>query len=472
MVDSTIYNGAKVGVFGLGKTGLSTIYSLKAGGARVIAWDDDASKRNSLMDDERPEFLALFLHSKILVNIEDRAWQNLDYIVLSPGVPLKFPHPHRVVKIANLNNIPIISDIEILYNNCKQCIFIGITGTNGKSTTTALIGHILRNGGVRCEVGGNIGIPVLDLNVLAADGCYVIEMSSYHLDLMDKMRLDVAVLLNITQDHIDRHGSFDSYIAAKKKIFSQQDENDVAVIGIDCPIANEIYNQLKQENKIGKIIPVSTERVLAEGVSIVEGILHYNYGKSALRIKLDKLPYLPGQHNSQNIAAAFAVSRIYQIEPEKAINAIYSFKGLRHRMQLVDKINNVSFTNDSKATNAESALKAFLCLDNIYWIAGGVAKEGGIEPLIPYFNKIKHAFLIGRSQQQFADILKEHNINYSLCGDLKSALTKASSMAFDDKLDNANVLLSPACASFDQWQSFEHRGDAFCELVEKINDRT
>lgn len=415
-----------VGVFGLGKAGTGAIKALAAGGANIVAWDDNSRCEYSL-------------------EIEKWPWQKLTYLVLSPGIPFTHPTPHKVVKLAQQYNVPIVCDIELLYFAQPQARFVGITGTNGKSTTTALIGHIIREAKIPCEVGGNIGISALELSPLGADGIYVIETSSYQLDLLDKTHFNVAILLNVTPDHLDRHGDMDGYIKAKKRIFKNQNVNDVAVIGID-----NIHTKKIADSKptAAQIISISAFEKIDE-------------------LGLGALPYLPGAHNKENIAAAFAACSALNIPHEKIIAGIKSFKGLAHRMERVAEKNGVLFINDSKATNAEAAEKALLSYEKpILWIAGGKAKEGGIDMLAPLFSHIEHAYLIGDAQERFAKTLEANRVAHTRCGTLDKAVKQAYEKA--RTLTKTTVLLSPACASFDQFKNFEERGEIFSKLVKEL----
>lgn len=452
MITVTEYKNQKVGVFGLGKAGEAAVVSLLAGGAEVFAWDDR-------MADDGSRMTSIFPSSVICHPFSKWDWSALKALVLSPGVPLTHPKPHPVVELAHKYNVPVIGEVELLFRAQPEATYIGITGTNGKSTTTTLIGHILKESGVTCEVGGNLGTPALALAPLGKGGVYVIEMSSYQLDLMKSVRFNVAVLLNITPDHIDRHGDMEGYIAAKKHIFERQTVGDVAVVDIGI-------RDWALGIREAKLIEISTDKELAQGVYVKDGVLH---DKSTLipnaqsLMPLTSIASLTGRHNWQNAAAAYAACRAVGVVPEKIYAAMQSFAGLRHRMQLVATINGVRFINDSKATNADATSNALAAYDNIYWIAGGKAKDGGITSLSQYFPKITHAFLIGEAAEEFAKKL-EGKVAYIQCGTLDVAVSMAAEIAKSGSV----VLLSPACASFDQFKSFEHRGDIFCELVEKL----
>lgn len=418
----------KIGIFGLGKTGISAYEYLKQDN-KVICYDDN--------EHNRKEFEGKF-GTDALENIDDTAWTCLDYILLSPGVPLHFPVPHDIVKLAQANNIPLISDIELLYQANRGAKYIAITGTNGKSTTTALMGHIL---GDSYAIGGNIGVPVLDLP--RSEG-YVLELSSYQLDLLESFHANIAVLLNITPDHIDRHGSLENYIEAKKRIWSNMGPKDHLIIGVDNDITRRLYEEIKGKVPFA-LVPISIKDEV--------GDLPFN-------------PYLLGDHNRENMLAAIAAAKIIGL-PVASIKAkIADFVGLKHRMQFVRHYQNIDFYNDSKATNAEAASKSIAALDNVYWLAGGVPKEGGIESLSPLFSRIKKAYLFGEAKEQFARVL-EGKVQYEITEDMEGAIL----LAYRDALASgvkANILLAPACASFDQFKNFEHRGDEFIRIVSDL----
>ena len=450
MIKITEFAGQKVGVFGLGKAGEAAALALTSGGAKVLKWDDGFEKNPPVP----PQKTRNTKHYKYW------DWKQLKALVLSPGIPLTHPAPHPVVTLAREHNVPIIGEVELLFRACPDATYIGITGTNGKSTTTTLIGHILQEAGVACQVGGNLGTPALALEPLGEGEVYVLEMSSYQLDLLQTTRFNVAVLLNITPDHLDRHGDMTGYIAAKQHIFDRQTAGDCAIIGV-------------RDWELGvseaKIVRVSVDEKFDDVIYVKDGILY-----DALHSYQSQIPNpqaLTGKHNWQNAAAAYAATRAIGVAPEKIYAAMQNFAGLRHRLQLVVEINGVKFINDSKATNADATANALAPYKNIYWILGGKAKAGGIVSLEPYFSHISHAFLIGEASDEFAKTL-EGKVPYTKCGTLEVAVQKASEMAFQKPATSnqqPTILLSPACASFDQFKNFEHRGDVFCELAEKIN---
>jgi len=459
MIPITEYAGRDVAVFGLGRTGLSAAKALAAGGARVHAWDDNEASR------ERAEAAGI-----TLTDINKRDWQTFAALVLSPGVPYKYPKPHRIVRMAEMTGIPVVGDME-LFARAVQTLpergrpkIIGITGTNGKSTTTALIGHILKQAGRDARIGGNIGTGVLDMGALHANAIYVLELSSYQLDLCKSLHCDVAVFLNISEDHIERHGSMDGYFDAKKKIFDNQTARDTAVIGID-DMKTEAMAMRMTAKSAQRVVPVSSDYALGRGISAIDGRLFDSLSGKAQRAgDLRDCEALPGKHNHQNIAAAFAACRALGIEASVIMAGIQSFPGLPHRLEQCGALDGVRFINDSKATNAQAAAQALKAYDRVYWIAGGQAKSDGIAPLEAHFPRIAHAYLIGEAQEGFAKTLKG-KAPATKVGTLEKAIAEAWKDAKASGEANPVVLLSPACASFDQFRDFEARGNAFKAIV-------
>ncbi|MCR9270851.1 MAG: UDP-N-acetylmuramoyl-L-alanine--D-glutamate ligase [Hyphomonadaceae bacterium] len=462
MIPITEYAGRDVAVYGLGRTGLSAAKALAAGGARVHAWDDGETAR-----------LKAEAEGVNVSDINKRDWQKFAALVLSPGIPYRFPQPHRLVRMAEMMNVPVVGDME-LFARAVQALpakgrpkIVGITGTNGKSTTTALIGHILKEAGRDVRVGGNIGKGVLDMAPLNANAIYVLELSSYQLDLVESLRCDVAVFLNISPDHLDRHGGMEGYVEAKKRIFANQRIRDVAVVGIDDPHSQAIAMG-RQRPGDARVVQISSEFGLARGVSAVDGHLYDSTGGQAIRVgNLAEAPALPGRHNYQNAAAAYATCSALGVAPGRIMAAIRTFPGLAHRMELVGEIDGVRFINDSKATNAQAAEQALKTYPKVHWIAGGVPKAEGIAPLEPWFDRIEQAYLIGESEADFAKTLKGKAKAVS-CGTLEAATQAAFDAAKASSDANPIVLLSPACASFDQFKDFEARGDAFREIVQRL----
>lgn len=454
-------DGKPVAVMGLGVSGLATVKALTASGAEVWAWDDAADKRDELG--------ALGLAPVDLVACD---WRKTRTLVLSPGIPHTFPKPHPVARAARDAGVEIICDVELLGRAERRARYVGITGTNGKSTTTALIAHILEAAGRDIEMGGNFGPPVLAFRSLGADGVYVLEMSSFQLERTSSIVFDVAVLLNVTPDHIDRHGDLAGYVAAKHRIFAGQREANVAVVGIDDDHGRALYDALADKG-MQRIVPISSTSPVQGGVYVRDGALHDDLtGRNELAGDLRDAAALPGAHNWQNAAAAYAATVAFGVDPATAVQAIKRFPGLPHRQEVVAVIDGVAYINDSKATNADATSKALGCYDRIYWIAGGKPKSDGIAPLAPFFPRIAHAFLIGEAAGDFARTL-DGAVPVTMAGDLETAVAAAHSMASRDATSpRPVVLLSPACASYDQFANFAARGEAFRALVEALPGAT
>jgi UDP-N-acetylmuramoylalanine--D-glutamate ligase len=454
VVDS--FRGRPVGVLGLAKSGRAAAQALAAGGAEVLAWDDNAKVREAL-ESQVP------LHDLTAAD-----WREIPALVLSPGIPHSFPEPHPAVVGARKAGTEIIGDLELLARAQPDARYIGITGTNGKSTTTALIGHILATAGRRVEVGGNLGTPALSFAPLGRDGTYVIEASSFQLELITSLAFDIAVLLNITPDHLDRHGDMAGYVAAKRHIFARQDGKAAAIIGVDDAICRDLCEELRRGP--ARVVPISVLQPVVGGVYVDQGWLVDATGAAPTRVlDLAVAERLPGAHNWQNACAAYAAARACGVDAGTATAAICSFPGLAHRQELVGTIDGIRYINDSKATNADATEKALLCYPAIYWIAGGLPKAGGITPLAPYFGRLRHTFLIGRATEEFAETL-DGSVPFTRCGDLATAVTAASEQARRDGVPGAVVLLSPACASYDQFKNFEERGDTFRHLVAALGE--
>jgi UDP-N-acetylmuramoylalanine--D-glutamate ligase len=458
MIDVSCFSGDRIAIMGLGKTGLSTAMALKKAGASVIVWDDNQAAR------DYAESLGLKCD-----NLAQISKNNTDLIVWSPGIPHRFPEPHPVASRARQEGIKIISDIDILSVAVPDAEYIGVTGTNGKSTTTALIAHTLQEFRP-IQVGGNIGFPVLDLEMLDKEGTYVLEMSSYQTELAQDFSPVGVVFLNITPDHLYRHGGMQGYIDAKKKIFSHPNlssRKPIAVICIDTEDCYDIAEEL-EEDGVWTVIPVSTQQKLEKGVYVEDGRLYEWREEGAVFIAdVNDFKNLRGVHNHENIACTYAIIRhLYGIEPSKIIQAMKTFGGLAHRQFMVRSIGDVVYINDSKATNADATAKALACFHHIYWILGGQPKEGGLNGLEHYMGRIQHAYLIGDASEQFAEWLLKNNVPHTQCGTLDIATQKAHEEA--QGKGKAVVLLSPACASWDQFKSFEHRGNLFVELVKSL----
>ncbi len=344
--------------------------------------------------------------------------------------------------------------------------FVGISGTNGKSTTTALIGHILKEAGLPVEIGGNLGIPALDLAPLDQTGTYVLELSSYQLERIPSVRLDVAILLNISPDHLDRHGGMDGYVAAKRILFERAKEDSQAIIGMEDTPCRGLCLELMVERGGKGIVPISASSRTPGGVYVDEGMLIDDLDNQQKTIMdLHVVRSLTGQHNWQNAAAAYAAARAADIAPEKIAAALKTFAGLPHRQEFIGKFDGISYINDSKATNTEAAAKALACYDNIHWILGGQFKEEDLGAIEPILERVSHAYLFGEAADQLEELLGS-SVPTSQCGDLATALAEAHRSAVLAK--PSTILLSPACASFDQFQNFEKRGDAFRDLVHSL----
>ena len=453
MISVSQFAGRSVAVYGLARSGISAGRALMAGGAKVVAWDDKAEARE--------------LGAKMGLTVADlnvRDWSDLAALILSPGVPLTHPAPHPFVEKARQAGAEVIGDIELfvraIRDNSVGAKLVCVTGTNGKSTTTALIGHILSRLGFDAQVGGNIGNPVLDLALPAGGMIYVLELSSFQLDLAPSLKPDVAVLINITPDHLDRHGAMDHYAEVKASIFRHQTRGDVAVIGVDDAYSSALCTHISAQGG-PSVMPASVGKVLGRGIFVLDGKLYDAAGATTREVRdLRNLPSLPGAHNWQNIAVAFGATRALAKDPRGIVGAIASFPGLAHRIEQVGTISRVRFVNDSKATNADAAAKALACYDNVYWIAGGKAKEGGIDSLAPFFPRIGKAFLIGAASERFAETL-DGQVEFERSGTLEAAMRHATAEAAQSRTADPVVLLSPACASFDQFRDFEHRGNEF-----------
>jgi UDP-N-acetylmuramoylalanine--D-glutamate ligase len=456
LIPARSFGGKRVALFGLGGSGLATAHALVAGGADVLAWDDN------------PDSVSKASASGIPTgDLRAAEWPGFASLVLSPGVPLTHPKPHWTVELARGAGVEIIGDIELFARErmarAPDAPFIAITGTNGKSTTTALTGHILKTAGRDTQIGGNIGRAVMTLERPAPDRFYVVECSSYQIDLAPSMNPTAGVLLNLTPDHLDRHGTMQHYALIKERLVAG---SDVAIIGVDDVYCAQIADRLervgKQVVRISKRLPL-TDGYFADGTNLMEAV-HGRYSRIGF---LEGIGSLRGQHNAQNALAAVAACLKVGLDLGEIQSGLESFPGLAHRMEQVAKKDNVLFVNDSKATNADAAAPALSSFPRIYWIAGGLAKEGGIEPLRSYFPRIAKAYLIGEAAPAFSATLGEA-VPYEIAGTLAAAVDHAARDASLEGGSEAVVLLSPACASFDQFKNFEVRGEAFRQAVHAI----
>ncbi len=457
MIDVFYMNGLPVAVMGLGKSGIATARALMASGAEVLAWDDNEDTRAKAREADIP-----------LTDLSGVNWPEIPTLVLSPGIPHLHPAPHPVAAAAREAGVEIVCDVELLGRAMREARYLGVTGTNGKSTTTALIGHIMQLGGADVQVGGNLGTPALALDALYQGGTYVLELSSYQLERIFSITFDTAVLLNISPDHLERHGGLEGYIAAKRQIFHRQTSPRAAVIGVDDPHCRAIFQDLTAAGD-QIVVPISSAGgKVPGGIYVIDGVLYDDQeGEAIAAIDLKDIPSLPGVHNWQNAAAAYAACKAHGVDRAVITACLRSFPGLPHRQEFVAEVGGVRFVNDSKATNADAAAKALACYDDIYWIVGGRAKEGGLEGLEPLYPNVRHALLIGESSEAFAAAL-DGKVSTQSCGDLVSAVAKAYALAAAERRSAPVVLLSPAAASFDQFANFEARGEAFKAAVKQL----
>lgn len=431
-VTSSVFAGKRYAVLGLARSGLATVEALVASGARVVAWDN------------RDEARAAVAGKAEIADPLDIDLAGFDGVVVSPGVPL---NKHPIAMHAKLAGVPVIGDIE-LFALARPTLpkhrVVGITGTNGKSTTTALIHHIIETAGIPVRMGGNIGLPILGQDPLPEGGIYVLELSSYQIDLTHSLDCDVAVLLNITPDHLDRYNGFEGYVASKARLFAMQSAEHVAVIATEDEPSRRIAREYEAvEVKSSDIDPAAQAG----------------------------WPSLQGPHNAQNAAVAIAVARALGIDQAVIDKGLQSYASLPHRMQRVGEIGGVLYINDSKATNPAStapALAAYPPVDGrprLHWIVGGLAKTDNLNECAPYFGNVAHAYTIGEAGHMFADLLRPH-MAVDDSEMLSAAVRRAARVAQPGDV----VLLSPACASFDQFRDFEARGDAFAAAVAALEE--
>jgi len=455
------FAGKTVAVFGLARTGLAAARALIAGEAKVALWDDNPKTRD-----------AAAAEGFELTDLTTADWSGFAALMLSPGVPLTHPKPHWTVDKAKAEGVEIVGDIELFARTVnaapehKRPKIVAITGTNGKSTTTALIGHICAEAGRDVRIGGNIGTGVLSLEDMHGGSVYVLELSSYQLDLTSSLKADVTVILNISPDHLERHGDMEGYVAAKRRILMNQGKGDTAVIGIDDDWGGRICTEITAANR-RTIVPISAHKAIGRGVYALDGLLYDATGERTAQVAdLKRARSLPGRHNWQNAAAAYAAARGLGISVDQASKALLTFPGLAHRMETVAIVGKVRFVNDSKATNADAARQALSSYPKSYWIVGGQPKTGGIDDLADLFPRVIKAYLVGEASDAFAKTLKAKAPTVA-CGTIAAAAEAAFADAAATGKD-AVVLLSPACASFDQFPDFEARGEAFRAAVQAI----
>jgi UDP-N-acetylmuramoylalanine--D-glutamate ligase len=433
MTFAPVFKGQRFAVLGLGRAGLPAARALRRMGADVFVWDDSASAREGA----EAENFTLMRPSDVS--------GRLDALVLSPGIAHRLPKPQEQAAWAVAQSVPVLTDVELLYRAVRGsgsgARFAGITGTNGKSTTTALLAHICAVAGIPNAAGANLGPAALSLPLLPDHGVYVLEMSSYMLERIVTLRFDAAAMLNLSPDHLDRHGDMAGYAAAKREIFARQEESDTAVIGTDDEPSRQMAAWLHGQR--ARVIEISGE---------------------TFEVKDAKA--LPGAHNAQNAAAAAAMAKALGVPDVAIAEGIRTYPGLPHRQQEVAVRQGVRFINDSKATNVDAASRAMGCYDRFVWIAGGVGKAGGIEDLALFFPRVAKAFLIGQDAENFAATLASHGVAYEVAGTLDAAVTAAFALARAGGVQD--ILFSPAAASFDQFQNFEQRGERFAQLVKEL----
>ncbi len=456
MIPITSFAGKTVAVFGLGGSGLASCHALKAGGAEVIAGDDGADR---LAEAARAGF--------ITADLRKVSWVNFAALILTPGVPLTHPAPHWSVLAARQAGVEVIGDIELFCRERRRHVpaapFVAITGTNGKSTTTALVAHLMREAGHDVQVGGNIGTAILSLEPPRAGRVHVIEMSSYQIDLCPSLDPSVGILLNISEDHIDRHGTIEHYAAVKERLVTAVQPQGTAIVGVDDGWCRAIADRLDQAGR--RVVRVSVKRPLADGVTLDrEMIVGATGGAWSEIAAIGGIGSLRGLHNAQNAACASACALALGVSSDVLQKGLRSFPGLAHRMEQVGRRGRVLFVNDFKGTNADAAAHALSSFVDIFWIAGGKPKTGGITSLAEYFSRIRKAYLIGEAASEFAATL-EGRVPYEISETLDAAIPNAARDAETSGISDPVVLLSPACASFDQYRNFEIRGDRFRDLV-------
>src|SRR6266852_6934616 len=456
MIPITTFAGKKVAVFGLGGSGMVAAGALAAGGADVVGWDDSQDR------------IANTASTGISVkDLRELDWSRIAALVLAPGVPLTHPAPHWSVGMARQAGVEVIGDIELLCRERRRhapdAPFVAITGTNGKSTTTALIAHLMRVAGYDTQMGGNIGTAILSLEPPRMGRVHVIEMSSYQIDLTPSLDPTVGILLNVSEDHIDRHGTIQHYAAVKERLVAGVQKQGTAIVGVDAGWSRNIADRIEQSGQ--RVVRVSVTNPLADGVYVErETILRASGGARSEIARIGGIGSLRGLHNAQNAACAAACALAIGVSTETLQNGLRSFPGLAHRMEQVGRRGKVLFVNDSKGTNADAAAHALSSFADIFWIAGGKPKLGGITGLTEYFPRIRKAYLIGEAAQEFAATLG-NRVPHEISETLDVAVASAARDAEASGLSDPVVLLSPACASFDQYRNFEIRGARFRDLV-------
>ncbi len=456
MIPITTFAGKTVAVFGLGGSGLASARALLAGGADVIGWDDSADTVAKAASAGIP-----------IADLRTIDWSTISALLLAPGVPLTHPAPHWPVGLARANAVEVIGDIELFCRerraHAPNAPFVAITGTNGKSTTTALMAHLMAEAGFDAQLGGNIGTAILSLEPPGAGRVHVIECSSYQIDLAPSLDPSVGILINISEDHLDRHGTLANYAAVKERLVAGVPDSGTAIVGVDDNWCAATADRLDQSGK--NVVRVSVRRPLSSGLYVEsEQIMQATGGTARAIAQLGGIGSLRGVHNAQNAACAAGAALALGLSAPAIQQGLRSFPGLAHRMEQVGRKGRVLFVNDSKATNADSSAQALACFGDIFWIAGGKPKTGGLSTLTGFFPRIRKAYLIGEAAAGFAAELEGH-VPHVVAGTLDRAVALAARDAEAADAREPVVLLSPACASFDQYRNFEVRGDAFRSLV-------
>jgi len=459
LIPITTFAGKKVAIFGLGGSGLASANALLAGGADVIGWDDNADAAAKAASAGVPT-----------ADLRHLDWSRISALVLAPGVPLTHPAPHWPVGLARAAAVEVIGDIELFCRERRRqaprAPFVAITGTNGKSTTTALVAHLLRSAGHETQVGGNIGTAILSLEPPRIGRAHVIEVSSYQIDLAPTLDPSIGILINISEDHLDRHGTIREYAAVKERLVAGVQADGTAIIGVDDNWCAASADRIERAGK--HVVRVSVRRPLPDGLYVQGETIMRAAGAGVRAIAhVGGIGSLRGIHNAQNAACAVAAALALAIPSDHIQQGLVSFPGLAHRMEQVGRRGGVLFVNDSKATNADSAAQALACFPTIFWIVGGKPKTGGLESLAGFFPRIRKAYLIGEAAAEFARQL-DGRVPYVVAGTLERAVDLAARDAQACGLHEPVVLLSPACASFDQYRNFEVRGDRFRALVQGL----
>ncbi|MDE2062201.1 MAG: UDP-N-acetylmuramoyl-L-alanine--D-glutamate ligase [Bradyrhizobium sp.] len=459
MIPVTSFAGKTVAVFGLGGSGLASCHALKAGGAEVIAGDDGTDR---LAEAAKAGF--------ITADLRTVDWSRFAALVLTPGAPLTHPAPHWSVVAARAAGVQVIGDIELFcrerQRHAPDAPFVAITGTNGKSTTTALIAHLMRVAGYDTQMGGNIGTAILSLEPPCKGRVHVIEMSSYQIDLTPSLDPTVGILINVSEDHIDRHGTLEHYAAVKERLVAGVQDEGTAIVGVDDIWCRATADRIEQAGK--RVVRISVRNRLPDGIYVDHEVIWRASGGVRNEIaRIGDIGSLRGLHNAQNAACASAAALALGVAGDVLQKGLRSFPGLAHRMEQVGRRDNVLFVNDSKGTNADAAAHALSSFADIFWIAGGKPKAGGITSLTEYFPRIRKAYLIGEAAAEFADTLGSA-VAHEISKTLDVAVEHAARDAQASGLKEAVVLLSPACASFDQYRNFEIRGTKFRDLVQAL----